>query len=225
MSTSTEADSLFTDEESNRILDFWFKDVPEHPSMEVVKLWFQSDAAFDDACRAKFGPLLSKISPLPAATVTALATTPQKTLSLLLLLDQLPRNIHRADSRSVYTVTDPLAMAVAEHAVSSALRLDLGPGATWKGLPTRRCWFYLPFGHSEDSGAHQRAAELHEEMIRDCKGGEGEKLAVDTAGFLKSHTQVIERFGRYPYRNQVLGRESTKEEMEWLEKDKPDWAR
>ncbi|CAZ83456.1 unnamed protein product [Tuber melanosporum] len=225
MSASTEAGSLFTDKDSSEILDFWFKDVPEHPHMEMIQRWFQPNPAFDDACRANFGPLLSKISPLPVATVTALATTPQKTLSLLLLLDQIPRNIHRADSRSVYTVTDPLALAVAQHATSPALRLDLGPEAAWKGFPMRRCWFYLPFSHGEDMSAHRRAAELHEELVRDCKGGEGEKLAVDTEGFLNSHTQVIERFGRYPYRNQILGRESTKEEIEWLEKDKPAWAR
>ncbi|CUS15118.1 unnamed protein product [Tuber aestivum] len=225
MSTSTEAESLFTDEDSTRILDFWFKDVPDHPSIEMTKRWFQSDAAFDEACRTNFGPTLSKISPLSAAAVTSLATSPQKTLSLLLLLDQIPRNINRKDSSSVYTVTDPLAVAVAQHATSPALRFDLGPDGAWRGVPTRRCWFYLPLEHAEDLGAHQHAQELHEELIRDCKGGPGEELANSTEEFLKSHTEVIKRFGRYPYRNQALGRENTKEEVEWLEKEKSPWAR
>ena len=175
--------------------------------------------------RTNFGSLLSKISPLPAATVTTFATTPQKALSLLLLLDQFPRNINRADSGSVYTVTDPLALAVAQHATSPSLRYDLGPEGAWTGIPTRRCWFYLPFEHSEDLGAHGRAKELIEELIRDCKGGKGEGLTGDMLGFLKAHSDVLERFGRYPYRNEAIGRESTKEELEWLEKERPPWAR
>ncbi|PWW75565.1 hypothetical protein C7212DRAFT_358501 [Tuber magnatum] len=176
MSTSTEVEFIFTDEDSTRILDFWFKDVPEFPSMETTKRWFQVDAAFDEACR-------------------------------------------------VYTVTDPLALAVSQHAISPARRFDLGPGGAWRGIPTRRCWFYLPLEHAEDLGAHQHGLELHEELIRDCKGGEGEELAGHMEEFSKAHTEVIKRFGRYPYRNQALGRENTKEEAEWLEKEKSPWAR
>ena len=125
----------------------------------------------------------------------------------------------------MYTVTDPLALAVAQHATSPGLRFDLGPEKAWTGIPTRRCWFYLPFEHSEDPGAHQSALGLLEELIRDCKGGQGEELTVGMKDFLKAHTDVLDRFGRYPYRNQTLGRESTKEELEWLEKERPEWAR
>lgn len=64
-----------------------------------------------------------------------------------------------------------------------------------------------------------------EELIRDCKGGKGEGLTGDMLGFLKAHSDVLERFGRYPYRNEAIGRESTKEELEWLEKERPPWAR
>lgn len=125
----------------------------------------------------------------------------------------------------MYTVTDPLALAVAQHATSPGLRFDLGPEGAWTGIPAWRCWFYLPFEHSEDLGGHRRVLELHKELIRDCKGGKGEEITGGMESFLKAHTDVLERFGRYPYRNQVLGRESTKEESEWLEKERPPWAR
>ncbi|RPA97605.1 DUF924-domain-containing protein [Choiromyces venosus 120613-1] len=225
MSTTTTPETTFTPTTATAVLNFWFTTTPLHPTLESFKRWFQPDPAFDSSCRETYLPLITTLSHLPPSELHSLATTPEEALSLILLLDQLPRNIHRADSSSVYNVTDPLALSLARIATAPERRFDLGPELAWKGVPSRRCWFYLPFGHSEDLADHEFLKGLHAEMRRDCEGGEGEGFAKAIEGFSDAHTEVIAKFGRYPYRNAVLGRENTKEEVEWLEGEKVAWAR
>jgi uncharacterized protein (DUF924 family) len=214
----------FTDALATSILDFWFDSTPLHPTLSQAGKWFRADKAFDNSCKP-FESEITTLSNYPPSTLLDLATTPDRTLALLLLLDQLPRNLYREDTAKVYTVTDPLALTLARYAVSPDRRFDLGPAGAWRTVPARRAWFYLPLEHSEDLSVHALALGLMRECMVDCAGGPGEEMSVGMEKFLREHTVILEKFGRYPYRNGVLGRESTQEEREWLEGGGVAWAR
>ncbi|KAH8154970.1 uncharacterized protein LAJ45_01503 [Morchella importuna] len=221
---TTNITDLFTDEASNGILDLWFADAGPYPTHEQAMRWFKADEGFDEEIRTKFGPLLTQITSTPPSTILSLATTPHRALSLVLLLDQFPRNLFRGDlSAHVYTTTDPLAIAVANHSI--AHNLDLGPNDEWRALLSRRMWFWLPFTHSEDPALHVRAQKEFAKPVLELIGdGEGKEMAAMLVKSGAEHLEVVEKFGRYPYRNKVLGRESTEEEKKWLE-NPVDWAR
>lgn len=161
-----------------------------------------------------------------------LATSPERALALLLLLDQIPRNIFRGElSAKVYIETDPLAIAVSLHSISPALRYDWGPNNAWKTVPSRRLWFNLPLSHSEDPALHERVVR-EPGVLEDCLEEEASKgecaglvMAKILKGHVEGHKSVIDEFGRYPYRNKVLGRENTPEETVWLENSNVRWAR
>lgn len=166
-------------------------------------------------------------------------SSPLDWLSILILLDQVPRNCYRGDeSKLVFGHFDPLAEEIALRAIDA-------------GIPTQsshvryrlsyRFWFHLPLMHSENVAVHDHACKQHEETARDmerfvCRDiaslDQGEKKCFDvlssqqdalkgflshTYDFEKRHKVIIERFGRYPHRNQVLGRTPTPAEIEYLE--------
>lgn len=163
--------------------------------------------------------------------ITSLATSPERALSLLLLLDQIPRNIFRGDlSSRVYTETDPLAVAVSLHSLSSSLRYDRGPNNAWKNIPSRGIWFAMPLVHSEELELHKRInGGFIKEFLDDCiqETGDGGPTAFAKTFQIQTeqHKAVIDRFGRYPYRNGVLDREDTPEEKVWLENPGVSWVR
>lgn len=161
-------------------------------------------------------------------------------LGLVLLLDQIPRNCYRGPaSKVVFTVFDPLALAVAQAAVAAGIPTTR-PEVRWQ--LAYRGWFYLPLEHSEDAAVHEECRRLYasigedvEMLLAEKEAGEvdeyrrrawevwhgDEKAAralVDAqVDFQKRHTAIIARFGRYPHRNEPLGRESTAEERAFLE--------
>lgn len=122
--------------------------------------------------------------------------TPDGTLALLILLDQAPRNIFRGTPRAF--ATDHRALAVAEATIARGFDLRVPPAL--------RSFFYLPFEHSEDPAAQARCVRLMSRM-RDA----------EAFRFAEIHADVIARFGRFPHRNAILGRTSTREEIEFLE--------
>ncbi|MDN5698114.1 MAG: DUF924 domain-containing protein, partial [Rubrobacter sp.] len=125
---------------------------------------------------------------------------PRECLALILLLDQVPRNIFREDARSY--ATDALAREAASHAVDSGFDSELAKVERW--------FVYLPFEHSETLEDQLRSVELFEALGDD----EG---SVNVTYYARRHLEIVERFGRFPHRNRVLGRESTPEEAEFLE--------
>lgn len=190
----------------------------------------------------QFQPALEAILATGATTSQILAAvdpTPLTWLSLILLLDQVPRNCYRGEeSKLVFTHFDPLAAEIA----LQALDLDIPRKPEVRYKLTYRFWFQLPLMHSEALSLHQRAIGAHEEMAQDVEaflgmdqdslGEEEEKRCFDILfsrrdlmrgwlgnnfDFEKRHLVIIERFGRYPYRNAALGRVSTQEEVEYLE--------
>jgi len=155
------------------------------------KLWFVKDETFDGRCRG------FEVEHHAAARgeLSAWEMDAEGALALLILLDQLPRNIFRNSPHAF--ATDNLAQAIAARA------LDRGfDAATDSAL---RLFFYLPFEHAEDLAMQERCVTLFTNL------GDAEYLK-----FALLHRDIIARFGRFPHRNAILGRKSTVEELQFL---------
>ena len=160
------------------------------------KAWFAKNAAFDEELRQRFGAAHEAAA---RAELNGWAETAEGALALLLLLDQFPRNLFRGSAHAF--ATDPLARAAARKAVERGFdeQVELA----------LRQFFYLPFEHSEDSADQAFGVGLAEKL---APLGDTECLR-----WAKIHQEIIERFGRFPHRNTVLGRQTTPEEQAFLE--------
>lgn len=154
--------------------------------------WFSSDDAFDAECRDRF---LGGIAAARAGDLDNWAETAHGALALILLLDQFPRNVFRGSAGAF--ASDAKAVAVAEQAISAGFDRAFPKEA--------RIFFYLPFEHAEDMALQERAVDL-------CRGlGD-----MQFYHFALIHMDVIRRFGRFPHRNETLGRQSTDAEKAFL---------
>jgi uncharacterized protein (DUF924 family) len=159
--------------------------------------WFAKSDAFDDAIRLRFEPVHHAAA---RGDYAAWESTAEGALALLLLFDQFPRNLYRGSAHAF--ATDPLARAIAARALDSAK--DAAVAATL------RTFFYLPFMHSEALGDQDRSVALYEALDAETGDVESLKYAVE-------HREIIRRFGRFPHRNMVLGRDASPEERAFLE--------
>ena len=178
------------------VIDFWFGQ-PEDPVYgKPQKFWFVKDHKFDLTCRSRFLETYQQ-----AATGKLIQWQEQalSCLALIIVLDQFPRNMFRNSPKAF--ATDPQALKVSKYALSQNLDRQL--------LPVQRWFIYIPFEHSENLADQQTAVKLFE-TLRDDPHSQA------TIDYAYRHLQVIERFGRFPHRNQILGRESTPEEKEFL---------
>ena len=189
----------------DEILDFWFGPRTSATYGQSRPEWFGKNASFDAEIRARFG----------GAIETALAggfpdwidrreesrpsSSPRAALARVLLLDQFTRNIFRDSPRAF--AGDRLALATAEAAIAR--------GDDFALIPVERRFLYLPFEHSEDLATQERGIALYT-RLRDETGD------ADPFLWAEKHAVVIRRFGRFPHRNAVLGRESTPEETAYL---------
>ena len=154
--------------------------------------WWVQSAAFDQTLRARFGALHAAAS---HCELHAWRATPAGRLAEIIVLDQFSRNIHRGTAAAF--ASDPLALALAQTAVAQ--------GAD-QGFPSeRRVFFYMPWMHSESAAIHAAAVQLFQ--------APGLESNLD---FELRHKAIIDRFGRYPHRNAILGRVSSAEELEFL---------
>jgi uncharacterized protein (DUF924 family) len=161
-----------------------------------AKWWTKSDA-FDNAIRLRFEPVHHAAARGEYADWEA---TADGALALVLLFDQFPRNLYRNSAHAF--ATDPLARAVA--------RLAVETGKDRATAPELRCFFYMPFMHSEDLADQDRSVALFEAY--DAETGEltSLKSAVE-------QREIIRRFGRFPHRNPMFGRAMTAEERVFLD--------
>ncbi len=172
---------------ASEVLTFWFGDAAERGKPR--KRWFEKNAAFDAEIRLRFLPLYEQLT-----TNNDWLSRPDDSLACIIVLDQFPRNMFRGTARAF--AADPSALAAAKHAVAS--------GYDGEMLPVERQFVYLPFEHSESLADQERACELMR------------ALGEDLYDWALRHKRIIERFGRFPHRNAVLGRASTAEELEFL---------
>lgn len=156
------------------------------------KAWFTADPEFDAEVSNRFGSLLERAR---AGALDHWAESADSTLALVILLDQMSRNVYR-DMPEMFAADDK-ALAVARRAIERGFDQELPK--------QKRRWIYLPFMHSEDFADQEKSVELftREEL------SESIPFAVD-------HADIIRRFGRFPHRNAILGRETTPEEAAFL---------
>jgi len=178
------------------VLDFWFgsPQSPEHGKPRPE--WFRKSDAFDAAIRDRFE------STYHAALRGDLADwreMPLSALALVIVLDQFPRNIYRGTPGAF--AADTLALDVARHIVANG----------WDGTlkPVERTFVYLPYEHCEEIAAQRECVRLFETL-------RGDPDSVEGIDYAYRHLAIIERFGRFPHRNAILGRPSTPEESEFL---------
>ena len=154
--------------------------------------WFGKSDAFDETLREEFEGLHFAAS---RGELSDWGETAEGALALLILLDQVPRNIFRGSAHSY--ATDPLAKTIAEAAIAAGHDRALEPALA--------PFFYLPFEHSESLEDQDRSVDL-------CKAlGD-----VETLKWAELHHDIIRRFGRFPHRNAALGRETTEAEAAFL---------
>ena len=185
-------------------LTTWFGHEAIDAPVDVAhrKRWFASDPAFDRELAGRFGALIDAAS---AGELTAWEESARGALALVLLLDQFTRNVHRDQARAF--VADPVARSVAERAIARGFD---------RALPFfPRSFMYLPFEHGETLALQDRAVALFQGLATDAPAALAE-AAAGLCHYAEQHRAVIARFGRFPHRNAVLGRESTPEETEFL---------
>src|SRR5216684_8518790 len=179
------------------LLDFWFGSLGDPGREQHREIWFRSNVEFDAALRREF---LADYEAAAAGMLLSWEAEAEVALALVLLLDQVPRNIFRGTPRAY--ATDAAACAAADRALARGF--DQLVPLVW------RRFFYMPFHHSEDIDDQCRSRALFEALPRNP----------DRAGSLRRYgrpyIEVIERFGRFPHRNAILGRESTPEEIVFL---------
>ncbi|HJV70515.1 DUF924 family protein [Ideonella sp.] len=187
------------------ILRFWFGDEPRSAatSPDCARLWWSKQPMVDAAMRDRFGPWVERAG---AGALDDWAATPEGRLALILLTDQFPRNIHRGTPASF--ALDPRARAWC--------REGLATGAFDTLLPIQRLFAYLPLEHSESLYDQDRCVGLMQGLRAEARAAE--RSAYDGfVDYAERHREVIRRFGRFPHRNVVLGRESTAEEQAFLQ--------
>jgi uncharacterized protein (DUF924 family) len=168
---------------------------------EVLKFWFEDidprawwkvDPAFDGQLADRFGMLLEQAA---RGELYGWRAAPSGRLAEIIVLDQFSRNVFRNTPRAF--AQDPMALVLAQEAVAAGVHHELEP--------VRRAFLFLPYMHSESRAIHEVAEVLYREFA-----------PADNYEFELKHKAIIDRFGRYPHRNEVLGRTSTPEELEFL---------
>lgn len=155
--------------------------------------WWSHSPELDAEIARRFGALWESERAKPAETFLGSAG---EALAAVLLFDQFPRNLFRKNKRAF--ATDALALAIAKGAIECGYDADL--------TKERRQFLYMPFMHSEDLADQERSLELF-----------GALSDQEALKFAREHRDLIARFGRFPHRNAILGRESTPEEIAWSE--------
>ncbi|HZF25771.1 MAG TPA: DUF924 family protein [Steroidobacteraceae bacterium] len=199
---------------SERILRFWFADVPNSAKAleNRSEFWF-GEGALADVDRQIEREFRAEIERAAARKLESWEAAPRARLALILLLDQFPRNVFRGTPRAF--ATDAMALDLALEGMRLHADAEL--------IPLERLFFYMPLQHAENRDAQERA-------VAACS-----TLALDAPQFMRSffdvctrsaeqHRDIIRRFGRFPHRNAILGRENTPPERDYLQANRHDFG-
>jgi len=212
---SESVDATITDEDQARIdaiLSFWFREQElSAPQIDRrMDIWFSEDAVFDHEIEKEFA---DDVEAAVSGGLNHWAVEPRGRLALIILIDQFRRNIHRntADAFS----KDQLALKLC---VEGAMEKKD------KGLsPIQRVFFYMPLQHAESRKVQAKSVELYNRLAEAVSPTYRETF-LTVAQFAELHKDIIDQFGRFPHRNELLGRENTAEEAEYLAGDSPDFG-
>lgn len=198
-------------EKIDEVLGFWFGEIENgFPKTDRESLWWQGGEALDVEIQHLFG---SQVSQALNRNLDAWLETPRGRLALVILLDQFTRNIYRGTADAF--AGDPIALSMVKDG------LDMGHDIALE--PVERLFFYMPLEHSENIDDQNLCIENLEKVRAEV--GQGYRAKVDSAiDFAVLHRDVIAQFGRFPHRNQVLGRKSTDKELAYLNQSHSSWG-
>lgn len=186
------------------VLEFWFgewhNNVPEDAQQ---KNWFTGGATFDLAIKKKFTTTLLASS---KGELDAWELTPRGRLAFVIVLDQFPRNIFRGTANAF--LYDEKALSLARDGV------EFGHDKPLRAI--EKMFLYMPYQHSESLKIQKEGLALYEAILNHTKSDEEYAICKQAFEFAKQHHQLIERFGRFPHRNAILGRQSTAQEESYL---------
>ena len=166
-------------------------------------MWFGASAEMDAEVLRRFGRLLPDARD---GELDAWQQSPRGSLALVILLDQFSRNVYRGSAEAFSA--DDRALKIAKAAIAARQDRVLPP--------VYRAFLHLPFEHSESLEDQERCIELGRRLADEAPA-EWKPLMTSYTGYAEGHRDVIARFGRFPHRNAVLGRQDTAEEAEYLE--------
>ena len=195
----------------DNVLEFWFgPDASSTPATGIAdkqsSLWWSKNPSIDQEITHRFA---TTTGAAVKGELDHWAASPRGLLALIILTDQFPRNMYR-DTPEAFSC-DPVALSFARQCVASAAAQQL--------RPIERVFAYLPFEHSEEFTDQQESVALYQallESLADSATPEELELFNNSCDFARRHQEIIERFGRFPHRNRILGRHSTDEEVAFL---------
>lgn len=192
------------DAAADEVHRFWFGECIDDPAATAKRntFWFGSSSALDEEIRERFG---ATIEAAARGELTAWEAAPRSCVSLVIMLDQFPRNAYRNSARAFEF--DPISLATARRAVSAGYLGSLS-------VP-ERAFLLMPYQHVEDLVLQREGVTLFEQLSAQAPP-EWRAFADSTLDFARRHLQIVERFGRFPHRNRVLARNPTKAEEEYL---------
>jgi len=196
-------------DDARKVRDFWFGKTPLSPEQlpRRMKLWFgdvpeETRQQIDDALRTRFA---SSVERAIEGQLTQWADGPRRRLSLILLLDQFPRNIYRGTARAFAGDEQALQLSLTgmQSVADAALNL------------VERIFFYLPLQHAESLEVQEESVAAYKRLLGEAPA-EVRSVFEECVMFAEQHREVVRRFGRFPQRNVALGRAATAEEKDWL---------
>jgi uncharacterized protein (DUF924 family) len=191
------------------VLDFWFADAETGPEAIARRnrIWFQGGAPFDGECTKRFAATLEAAS---NGELDNWLESPRPRLALIVLLDQFSRNVYRGTAAAYRQ--DARALAACTEGIEKGHDRQLSP--------IERSFFYLPMEHAEDRRIQELSVQHFEALAVEAPEELRAQLLAN-AGYARQHRDIVEKFGRFPHRNAVLGRQCTADENAYLADDAP----
>lgn len=204
---------MSTQRRAHEVLEFWFGPRPFTVAVieQRMRLWFGSSDApelipqTDEVVRLRFGPLAAAAA---RGELAAWESSPRRRLALILLLDQFSRSIFRGRLRAYSQDRVALALTVEGMQLGAEAALD----------PVERIFFYMPLQHAESLEVQEESVAAFRRLLEEAPT-ELRAVFATVNEYAQLHRDIIVRFGRFPHRNQALGRDTTNEETTWLERE------
>ncbi len=184
---------------------FWFGPLTPGKTADsaYTSRWFKKDPDFDNTIRSRFG---DRVEQAAQGEFKHWESLPEGRLALVVLLDQFPRNLYRNSPKAWQY--DPLALQHTLNAIQTQQDVVLHA--------VERSILYMPLMHSEDMDIQEQSLQQFSQLVKDTEGALSEALSYNLK-YARQHADIIQRFGRYPHRNELLGRTSTEAEKRFLE--------
>ena len=188
-----------------QVLEFWFGPIAADGACQpgFIKRWWAKDPEFDREVATRFA---HHIAAAEAGRLDAHQQTAAGCLALILLCDQMTRNSRR-DQATMYSA-DPVALRTLRHALEQSFDQQL--------RTMQRYFLLMPLLHAESRELQKQGIERFDQLVREAEPG-ALAAAQGAAEFMRKHEVIVARFGRFPHRNKLLGREGTPEETAFLE--------